>query len=357
MKILIFAGGVGTRMWPLSRKSFPKQFIKMFNGKSTLELAANRVKKYGYENIIVGTLDKYVPLTKEYLPKIPSKNIVGEPALRNVAPAIGYNLIRLRAQNYKGPIAILWADHLIKNEDIFLETLKKAEVASKENTDKIIFIGKKPRFPNNNLGYIRFGKKISKDVYGYKDWVYKPTIEKCKRMVSSGEWVWNTGYFVMDVDFGCHLYEKYQPEMYKVLCKIEKSIGTKNEKETIKKLYPKMERMSFDNAICMQVGTKEALVMETKIDWSDPGTLYALKEALAKKEKDNLVMGNVISRETEDSLIINEEKSKLLVTLGVKGTAIINTKDVTLVVPKEKVREISELLKEFENDQNLKKYL
>ncbi|MFZ2664541.1 MAG: sugar phosphate nucleotidyltransferase, partial [Patescibacteria group bacterium] len=107
MKIIIFAGGVGTRLWPLSRKSFPKQFIKMFNGKSTIELAVRRVKSFGNENIYISTLNTYVPLVRKYFPKIPRKNIVGEPALRNVAPAIGYNLIRLRKQGYKGPVAIL----------------------------------------------------------------------------------------------------------------------------------------------------------------------------------------------------------------------------------------------------------
>lgn len=357
MKIIIFAGGVGTRMWPLSRKYFPKQFIKMFNGKSTLELAVNRVKSFGYENISIGTADAYVPLTKKYLPKISPKNIVGEPALRNLAPAVGYNLIRLRARGYKGPVAILWADHLIENEKLFLETLQKAEKISLENPDKIIFVGKKPRFANNNLGWIHFGEKTSGGLFKYKKWFYKPPTDECQKMFESREWLWNTGYFFMDIDFGCYLYEKYQPEMYKKLLQIEKAVVKSNEKEVVKKVYPTMEKISFDDAIAKNVQPNEALVMETNMEWADPGTLYALKEALIPKEKDNLVTGNVVTKDTEDSVVINEDKTKLVVTLGVKGTAVINTEDVTLVVPKEKVKEISDLLAEFENDKKLQKYL
>jgi mannose-1-phosphate guanylyltransferase len=344
-------------MWPLSRKSFPKQFIKMFDGKSTLELAVNRVKSFGYENIFISTSDRYVSLTKKYLPKIPSKNIVGEPELRNVAPAVGYNLIRLRAQNYIGPVAILWADHLIKDENKFTQTLKKAEQISIKNPNKIIFVGKKPRFANNNLGWINFGKEMDENVFEYKDWNYKPEVDECKKIFKTGKWLWNTGYFFMDINFGCSLFQKYQPQMYKKLTQIEKGVGKKDEKEIVKKVYPTVEKISFDNAIAKKVTPDEALVLKTNIEWSDPGTLYALKEALAPKKKDNLTMGNVLEKETKDSLIINEEKSKLLVTLGLKGTAVINTKDVTLVVPKEKVKEISELLKEFEQDKDLNKFL
>lgn len=357
MKIIIFAGGIGTRMWPLSRKSLPKQFIKMFNGKSTLELAVGRVKSFGYENIYISTLQEYVSLTKKYLPKIPAKNIVGEPALRNVAPAVGYNMVRLRVQGYKGPVAILWADHLIKDEDRFLKMLKNAEEVSLKHKDKMVFVGKKPRFANNNLGWIHIGEKISGNLFSYKGWSYKPEIDVCEKMFKSGEWLWNTGYFVFDNDFGLKLFEKYQPEIYASLCKIEKSIGTNNEKATVNKMYPTIEKIHFDNAIAMKVNTNEAVVMETSIEWSDPGTLYALKEALVSKQMDNFVKGNVVNINSEDSILVNEDKSKLLSVIGVKGMVVVQTKDSVLVVPKESVKEISDLLIEIEKEKKLKKFL
>jgi len=358
MKIIIFAGGVGTRLWPLSRKSFPKQFIKMFNGKSTIELAVRRVKSFGTENIYISTLDKYIPLVKKYFPGISRKNIIGEPALRNVAPAIGYNLIRLRKQGYKGPVAILWADHLIKNEANFVNVLKRGEKLIKKNPSRIVFVGVKPRFANNNLGWIHTGKAVEPEAFKFIEWHYKPPIAKCIKMFKSGEWFWNSGYFIMDLDYALSLYEKLQPKMYKELVKIEKSIGTKKEKTTLKKIYPTLEKIHFDNAIAEKVSTNQAVVVKADLgEWSDPGTLYALKEALIKRREDNLAKGNVSSFKTKDSLLINEERSKLLTTVGLEGFVVVNTKDVLLVVPKDKVREVSDLIKELETDTRNRNYL
>lgn len=357
MKIIIFAGGIGTRMWPLSRKSFPKQFIKMFGGRSTLELAVSRVKPFGLENIMIGTLKQYVPLTKKYLPKINKKNIVGEPTLRNVAPAIGLNLIKLRKQGYKGPIAILWADHLMKREENFLRVLKEGEKLIKQNPNRLIFIAEKPRFPNNNLGWIHIGGEIQKGVYKFLGWKYKPEINLCKKMFNSKKWFWNPGYFVMDVDFALSLYETLQPEMYKGLIKIEKSIGTKKEKSVVEKIYPTFEKIHFDNAIAEKVSPDQAVVLKSDMGWSDPGTLYAMKEALVLEKDENLEKGNIFSFETKDSLFINEEKGKLLTSIGLEGLVIVNTKDVILVVPKDKVTEVSSLIKELEKDKKMEKYL
>ncbi len=358
MKIIIFAGGIGTRLWPLSRKALPKQFIKMFDGKSTIELAMRRVKDFGKENIYISTLNTYVPLVKRYFPKMPKRNIVGEPALRNVAPAIGYNLVRLRKEGYKGPVAILWADHLIQNESKFVEMLKKGETLVKKEPNKLVFIGVAPRFANNNLGWIRIGKEIEHKAFKYLEWVYKPQIDKCNQMFKSKEWLWNSGYFIMDLDFALSLYEKLQPKMYKYLQKIERDVGTKKEKGTLKKVYPMLEKIHFDNAIAEKVTPNQAVVIKADLgEWSDPGTLYALKEALIKKKLDNFVKGNVITLNTSDSLLINEEKSKLLATIELEGFVIVNTKDVLLVVPKDKVREVSDLIKEVELNSSLKKFL
>lgn len=356
MKILIFAGGTGTRMWPLSRSSLPKQFIKMFNGKSTLQLAVERVKSFGLENIYISTLQRYVPLVKENLPNIKPKNIVGEPDLRNVAPAIGYNLIRLRAQGYRGPVAVLWADHLMKNEKNFLEILKKGESLVKKNPNQVIFFGEKPRFANNNLGWIHTGKVIQLGVFQFKEWHYKPPTETCNKMFASGEWFWNPGYFLMDLDFAISLYEDLQPEMYKKLTKIEKAIGTKREKEVINKVYPTLEKIHFDKAILEKVPSNKAVVIKANMGWSDPGTLYALKEALVKQRDKNLEEGNVYTKNTKDSLIINKEKNKLVATVGLESVAVVNTKDVTLVVPKDSILEVSELIKELKEDTKFKKY-
>lgn len=358
MKVIIFAGGVGTRLWPLSRKAFPKQFIKMFNGKSTIELAVERVKKFGYENIYISTAQAYIPLVKKYFPKLSPKNIIGEPELRNVAPAIGYSLIVLRKRGYKGPVAVLWADHLIKDEKNFVPVLKKGETLIADNPNRLVFVGVKPRFANNNLGWIQKGEKIDDGVHKFMSWKYRPEVQVCKEMFNSGEWFWNPGYFIMDVDYVLSLYKKFQPKMYTGLRQIEKSIGGKNEKKTISRIYPTLEKIHFDTAIAEKIPPHNAIVIEADLEgWSDPGTLYALKEALSVEKDANLARGRVSSFQTKDSLIINEEKNKLVATVGLEGFVVVNTKDVLLVVPKDKVREVTELLNQMASNKKHTKFL
>lgn len=358
MKILIFAGGSGKRLWPLSRKTLPKQFKKMFNGKSTLQLAVERVERtFGTHNIYICTNENHVGLAKEQVPQIPITNIVGEPTKRDLAASIGYNFIRLRKQGYTGPISILWADHLMENPHNFVDALKKGENLILENKNRYIFIGEKPRYPENNLGWIHLGKKIKKDLYEFVEWHYRPPVEKCKKIFESGEWRWNPGYFICDLEFTLDLYKKYMPKMYKDLEKIAKDIGTYKEADTLKKIYPKLESIHFDNAILEKIPASQAVVLDVDMGWSDPGTLYALKEALVEKAEDNYQKGLIVTRETNDCLVINEDKDKLLTTVGINGMVVVNTKDAMIVAPKEKVREIAELVKELEKSRELKKYI
>jgi mannose-1-phosphate guanylyltransferase len=358
MKILIFAGGSGTRLWPLSRRNLPKQFRKMFNGKSTLQLAVERIEKtFGTNNIFISTNEKYISILKDQVPQIQNSNIVGEPVRRDLAPAIGYNFIRLKKMGYSGPVAILWADHLMENVANFLDVLKKGELLVSETPKRLVFIGEKPRYAENNLGWIHLGKELKEGSYEYKEWYYKPPLDKCKEMFASGEWVWNPGYFIVDLDNILSLYKEFVPQMYAGLEEIGKVVGTVKENEVLQKIYPELEAIDFDKAILEKVPSQQAVVLKTNMGWSDPGTLYALKEALVGNEGKNLSKGNTYESQTEDSVVINEDAEKLLVTLGLKNMLVINTKDVLLVVHKDDVINISGLVKELESQENYEKYI
>lgn len=357
MKIIIFAGGSGTRFWPLSRESYPKQFKQIFNGKSTLQLAVERIQKpFGIENIYISVNDGYINLVKKQIPQILESNIIGEPAKRNVAPAIGYNLIRLKEKGYKGPIAILWADHLMDNVQKFVDVLKKGEDLIKTNANRMVFIGEKPRYAENNLGWIHLGKGLKENTYEFEGWYYKPPLEKCIEMFESGEWVWNPGYFITDITFLLRLYEEYAPEMFVQMKSIGESIGTKDEKKILRKVYPEMESVSFDKKILEKLNPKQAAVIKTDMGWSDPGTLYALKEALQGTGSQNLVQGLAHTYNTEDSVIINEEKDKLITTIGLDGMVVANTKDALVVVHKDDVILLTNLAKQLQEDKKLKEY-
>lgn len=321
MKLIIFAGGTGTRLWPLSRKELPKQFIRMFNGKSTLQLAIDRLAPtFGLNNIIISTNENYRNLVAEQLPGLPADNIITEPEKRDLAPAVGFNLIHLKKRGYSGPVALLWADHLMDNVPQFIGCLKEAEKICTKDPQKIAFISEKPRFPNNNLGWIHFGKDNGDGSHTFVGWKYKPDYEACEKMFASGEWDWNPGYLVEDLEHALDLFKEHATEIYERLQQIHDALGTDREAEVIAKTYPKMPKLSHDNAISERINPEDAVVVRCNMGWSDPGTLYALKEALTKLEAENLEIGNLIKAiDTSDSLIVNEEHNKIVTTIGLSN--------------------------------------
>ena len=358
MKIVIFAGGTGTRFWPLSRKKFPKQFRKMFDGKSTLQLMVERLRSHYYsiDDIYISTNENYVSLVKQQIPYISTSNIFTEPEKRNVGPAVGYSFTRLKKQGYKGPVAIVWADHLIDHPKKFIKALQKGAEFVTVTPRKLVFIAEEPRYAENNLGWIHVGENLFDSVYKFKGWRYKPKLKECQTMFASGTWKWNPGYFIVDLENTLKLYKKYNPKMYKIFTLIGNALGTTKEASTIKKHYPKLKTIHFDRAIAEKVSSSDAVVICTDMGWADPGTLYALKEALVKEKDKNLTQGKTYAMDTKDSVMINEDKEKLLSVIGLDGMVVVNTSDALLVVHKDRVLDVTQLIKTLEEEKDLKKY-
>ncbi|HAT03421.1 MAG TPA: hypothetical protein DCS29_01425 [Candidatus Magasanikbacteria bacterium] len=344
MTILIFAGGSGTRLWPLSRESSPKQFEVLKDNKSTLQMAVERIEEFGFKHIYISTNNRYVNMVCGQVPEVPRANIFGEPARRDLAAAVGLSLMRLKQQGISGTIAMLWADHFMRHPDRFRDALTKAENLIQENPHRFVFLGEQPRFANHNLGWIRLGERIDGELYAFKEWKYRPELLRCQEMFESGEWMWNPGYFVFDIDFVLGLYRKYQPKMYMALEDIVSGVSD------IHTAYEHLEAISFDNAIVEHVYGDQAIVLKVDLGWSDPGTLYALKEALVSDEQKNFEKGHVIDLESKDCFILNEDDHRLVATIGLKGMMVVNTKDALLVCHKDDVPRVKELLKKIEGE-------
>lgn len=345
MKIIIFAGGIGTRMWPLSRVNSPKQFDDIFEGKSTLQLAFNRVESFGSKNIYIQTSKIYKKIIEKQLPCLPKKNIFLEPERRDIGPAVMFSVNELKKSGYSGPMAIVWADHLMERVSEFVGALKVGEKLIEKNPQRFVFIGERPRFANNNLGWIRVGSELGqigkRDYFEFKGWKYKPAKDVCDRMYKSGNYFWNSGYFMTSVDFLYNCYKKLAPEIFKGV------IGGK---------YEKCPKLSFDTAVIEKVDLTNAVVLKTNMGWSDPGTLYALKEALEQSSEANVTKGKVMDFETKDSLIYNLEDKKIVATVGLDGMVVVNTPDALVVVHKDNVVKISELIKKMK-EKKMDKYL
>jgi len=346
MKILIFAGGTGRRLWPLSRKDSPKQFQIFKEGKSTLQRAVDRVREFGLENVYIATNKKYKQEVQDQIPNIEASHILTEPAKKDLGAAVGLSLLRLKKQGVDGPIAMLWADHLMSKPDNFRSALRQGKKLVKENPEQFVFLAEEARFANENMGWIHLGENITDNQYKFKGWKYRPQPEQCKEMYESGDWAWNPGYFIFDIDFCLNLYQQHESEMYN---KLQDMVA---DEQKLEQEYGQLEEKHFDDAIAAQLDNDQATVLKVDLGWSDPGTLYALKEALTEDQLENLIKGegDIFAKDTEDSLIYSEQENKLTVALGLNGKIVINTEDVLLVCSKESVNQLKTLLKELEQE-------
>ena len=340
MKLIIFAGGIGTRLWPLSRQNSPKQFDKIFAGKSTLQLAVERVAPvFGIENILIQTVGNFQDAIRKQIPGLPESNLIVEPARRNLGPAVCLSVIELKKRGFKGSMAILWADHLMDNPKEFISALKAGDQLIKENENRFVFLAERPRFANNNLGWIKVGEKAgmldNNDYFSFKGWKYKPSAEECNQIFREGKSYWNPGYFITSIEFLFDQYKKLAPEIYQ-------NVSSGN--------YLEAEAIHFDRAIIEKVDLSNAVVIKTNMGWSDPGTLYALKEALEENKQANVTHGQVTTLNTSDSLIYNLEKGKLVTAVGLRGMVVVNTPDALIVAPKEEVAHITDLVNKLKKE-------
>lgn len=348
MKVIIFAGGVGTRLWPLSRKNTPKQFEKIVGDKSTLQLAVDRLQPdFKYEDIYISTGEKYESVVKSLLPQIPAENFIFEPEMRDVGPAVGVAVAIVGKKHPKEPIAIIWSDHFVKKERRFREVLDFAEKLVLKNEDSIIFIGQRARFANQNLGWIEFGEEVDEirktKVFRFKKLIYRPTLEEAEKFLESGNFAWNPGYFVTTSKFLLSQYEKFAPSIFKGIIEIQNSVGSQNFSEVLKSTYPRFEKVSFDNAILEKVDEKHVSVIAADLGWSDVGAWEALKEALQVSTNENVTRGKILIEDSNDNLVFNYT-DQLVVGIDLSKMIVINTDDVLLICSKESVPKIKKLV-------------
>ncbi|MCL4803371.1 MAG: hypothetical protein KJ046_03665 [Anaerolineae bacterium] len=353
MRIVIFAGGSGRRLWPISRQSSPKQFEPIVGEVSTLQLAARRVAPvYGYKNIYVATNARYRGLIHQQLPELPVSNIIFEPARRDLGPAVGLAMAHLGRSNEHDPVAILWSDNFIENEAAFIELMGVAEALVSEGKANILFIGETPRFPNENLGWIGLGETLGEvgnvPYYGFESLTYRPALDYCRQIFEQGTHVWNTGFFVTTPAYIRELYKIHSHQMWDQLRIIEENIGKDTYEAILAEIYPSMSAVTFDDAILTHLDPSDALVLHSDMGWSDPGTLYALKETLNPAQNENVTKGLVIDAGTSDSLIYNYESDKLVVAVGLEGMIVVNTDDAILVVHKDQIPLVKKVINELQ---------
>lgn len=355
MKIVIFAGGTGRRLWPISRKKTPKQFEPILGKLSTVQLAVDRVlRPFGAGNIFVSTNQRYLDIIRDQLPDLPPENVIVEPERRDLAPAVGLAMAHLAhaSNDPDEPVAILWGDNYMSDVETFRSLLGAGEQLVREAKAKIVFVGETPRFANENLGWIGLGEPQGEvegcPYFAFDSFIYRPPRAEAQQMFAGKRHVWNTGYFITTIGFVRKLYEQFQPALAAGLEIIQQAIGTADYEAVLYQQYPRLERISFDDAILNHVVPEQAVILHGEMGWSDPGTLYALKEALAQEERDTVTEGLVLAPDTHDSLLFNYEGDKLMAVIGLDGIVVVNTDDAILVVHKDMIPRVKDLVNSLE---------
>lgn len=348
MKIIIFAGGVGTRLWPLSRKNTPKQFEKIWGDKSTLQETIARLSpEFDPKDIYIATGSRYEKIVREQLPEIPQDNFIFEPEMRDVGPAIGLVAVILEKQFPDEPIAILWSDHMVKQVQRFRLALRQAEMMIKTKQSNFIFIAQKPRFANQNMGWLEVDDLVEEkgaiSIYQFKKARYRPTLGQAKSFFENKQFLWNLGYFMTTPRILVTMYKTYVPEIYNDLLTIQQAFGTTSYEHVLQEIYPKLDKISFDDAVLVKLPPDNMYVISSDLGWSDVGAWEALKEALSNSVDENVTRGNVALENARDCLTFNYTE-QLVVGIDLEEMLVINTGDVLLVCPKTSVPKIKKLV-------------
>ena len=345
ISVVIMAGGKGERFWPKSRMNMPKQFLSLTDdGKSMIQHTVERLKGLvDIQNMYIVTNEIYKDLVLEHIPDIPKENIIIEPVAKNTAPCIGLAAIHIAKKNPDSKMIILPSDHLIKFNEIFIDTLKIA-LDVVEKGDNLATIGITPNYPETGYGYINFTKgesfKDSANIYEVLRFVEKPNLEKAKEYLTSGEYLWNSGIFVWKASTILKNFKEYLPEIYEGLQKIGESINTGKYEEVLKKEFPNLPSESIDYGIMEKA--KNIYVIPGNFGWDDVGSWLSLERINKTNQDGNVISGNVISIKTKNSIIQGNEK--LIATIGLEDIVIVDTEDVTLICHKDNTQEVKEVI-------------
>jgi len=344
--ILIMAGGIGSRFWPLSRKEKPKQFLDILGrGETLIQQTYRRCRSIcREENIFVVTNAEHKQITIDQLGIRPDR-ILAEPLRRNTAPCIAYGVFKIKKENPDAVIAVMPSDHLIEKEEEFYKAVNMAfGFAEKHNA--LLTLGIKPDSPETGYGYIQANEK--KRVEGYekllkvKTFTEKPNIELARVFLESGDFYWNSGIFFWNVTSILNAFSKYLPDIYMAFEEGKEFMGTEQEGSFISRTYISLKSISIDYGIMEKADN--VYVLCTDIGWSDLGAWSALYEHSLADESGNVSVEGELFLYNSKRNIININSGKIAVLQGLEDFIVVDTGDILMVVKKE-------------DEQNIKYYL
>lgn len=347
---VIMSGGIGSRFWPASRTSFPKQFLDFFGtGRSLLQQTFDRFNQFiPTENIYIVTNAKYKELTMNQLPELKENQILLEPQRRNTAPCIAFAANRILAVNPKANMVVAPSDHLILKEADFLMRIKEG-LTFVEKNNVLLTLGMKPNRPETGYGYIQLGIQKEGNISKIKTFTEKPNIELAKVFLESGEFLWNSGIFLWNVQTILSAFDELLPDIASRFNSGQQYFNTPQEAEFINHIFPACPNISIDYGILEKASN--VFVLSADFGWSDLGTWGSLHDLSIKDEHRNAILKcDALLYESENNLI-SVPADKLVILHKLNGYIVSESGNVLMICKKEDEQEI----RQFVIDAQLKK--
>ncbi len=340
---IIMAGGFGTRFWPISRRSKPKQFLDILGtGKSFIRSTFERfLPLVPKENFLVVTNGIYKEQVLEHIPELQESQILCEPIGRNTAPCIAYATYMLKKINPEASMIVTPADHLILNQNDFLEIIQECLDFSIQN-NALMTVGIKPTRPDTGYGYIQ---KSNNDVISrVKCFTEKPNLELAQTFVECGEFFWNSGIFIWTVENIIKAFEKHLPEHHALFSAIVDDFATEREAKSIEQVFSECKPISIDYGVMEKADN--VYVRCGDIGWSDVGTWGSLYHLSRKDRYANVKLSDGCYAYNTRNTIISLPEGKVAIINGLKDYVVVDTPDVLMVCPRSEEQSIKKYIDE-----------
>jgi mannose-1-phosphate guanylyltransferase len=345
---VIMAGGIGQRLWPLSRKQRPKQLLSLVDGKSLLDVSVERLSSiFENENIFIITNAEYVDDIAAALPQLPPENIIGEPIGRDTSNAVALGAAILAGKDPDGTMAVFTADHVIRPVEEFAQCVESACQAAEAAGDSLLTFGIKPTSPHTGLGYIHCASTPENGIFDVVGFVEKPDHSTARRYVEEGNYYWNSGMFVWTIPAIQAALAEFLPDSREKLIPITDAVAAGTSFTALMgEIYPQLEKISIDYAV-MEKSSKVRMV-PLSCEWLDIGSWPAIENVAEPDDLGNAVVASTtILLDSCHNVIVSEE-DHLLAVIGMDDCVIVHSPDATLICKKSDSQRLKEMLSMIE---------
>ncbi len=353
--LVIMAGGVGSRFWPMSKSNFPKQFHDILGiGKTLLQMTVERFEHIcSIENVFIVTNESYLDLVKAQLPQLKEDQILLEPCRKNTAPCIAYASYKIYAKNPNANIIVAPSDHLILKQKEFEHAINLALKQAQED-NWLITLGIKPTRPDTGYGYIQFveaDKSIDATIKKVKNFTEKPALELAKQFLTNGDFYWNSGMFIWSAQSIVNAFEKHLNKVHLLFNEGLAQFNTPKEQSFINQTFPQCDSISIDFGVMEKA--ENVLVLLADLGWSDLGTWGSLYEHIDLDDHKNAVVGNKVLTYDCANNIVMMPKDKLVVLEGLEDYIVVESENTLLVCKKSNEQKIKEFVSDIATDKTL----